>query len=52
MHIHLRPFADFLNIFKMNSTKQIFSHQEKSLLINIIKGYKLIEEKKKDDVSL
>ena len=47
-----RPFADFLNICKMNSKRRIFSHQEKSLLINIVKNYKVIEEKKKDDVSL
>ena len=36
----------------MNSKRQIFSPQEKSLLINIIKDYKGIEEKKTDNVSL
>ena len=35
----------------MNSKRRIFSPQEKSLLINIIKDYKDIEEKK-TDVSL
>ena len=51
-HIHLRSFAYFLNICKMNSKRRIFSHQEKSLLINIIKDYKEVEEKKTDGVSL
>ena len=36
----------------MNSKRRIFSPQEKSLLINIIKDYKDIEEKKTDNVSL
>ena len=36
----------------MNSKRRIFSHQEKSLLINIIKDYKEIEEKKTEGVSL
>ena len=35
----------------MNSKRRIFNPQEKSLLINIIKGYKDIEGKK-TDVSL
>ena len=36
----------------MNSKRRIFSPQGKSLLINIIKDYKDIEEKKTDNVSL
>ena len=36
----------------MNSKRRIFSPQEKSLLINIIKDYKDIEENKTDKVSL
>ena len=49
MHIHPRPFAEFLNICKMNSKRRIFSHQEKSLLIKIITDYK--EKKRRQMVS-
>ena len=51
-NIHLKPFADFINICKMNSKRRIFSHHEKSLLINVMKNYKEIEEKKTDGVYL
>ena len=33
MLIHLKVFTNFLNICKINSKRQIFSHQEKLLLI-------------------